>query len=258
MAESVAAAVNKPVWVDLASSDPLASQKFYAALFGWKIEVDPDPQYGGYAVAKIDGKDVAGIGGKMAPDAPDAWSVYIGAADADAVVKKVQEAGGSVVAPPMVIGNQGRMAVFTDPAGAVISIWQPEQMMGFLTDVPGTFAWAELNARGLDKDTNFYHEVFDWHTHVSPMGDQPGAPMYTEFQIDGTSVAGGMEMLPMVPAEMPSYWLAYFAVADVDAVQRKAIELGARELLAPQDFAGGRFGIVSDPQGAAFGLLKTV
>ena len=28
-------------------------------------------------------------------------------------------------------------------------------------------------------------------------------------------------------------------------------------LLPPQDFPGGRFAIVSDPQGASFGLLKT-
>jgi uncharacterized protein len=257
MAESIAAAVNRPIWVDLASSDPLASQKFYAALFGWKIEVDPDPQYGGYAVAKLNGKDVAGIGGKMAPDAPDAWSVYIGAADADAVATKVKEAGGAVVAPPMAIGNQGRMAVFTDPAGAFISIWQPEAMMGFLSDVPGTFAWAELNARGLDKDTSFYHEVFDWHTRVSPMGDEPSAPMYTEFLVGSDSVAGGMEMLAMVPAAMPSYWLSYFGVDDVDAAHKKAVGLGAKELLAPRDFAGGRFSIVSDPHGAAFGFLKT-
>ena len=37
---------------------------------------------------------------------------------------------------------------------------------------------------------------------------------------------------------------------------RKAIELGARELAAPFDFPGGRMSIVSDPQGAAFGLME--
>jgi predicted enzyme related to lactoylglutathione lyase len=60
----------------------------------------------------------------------------------------------------------------------------------------------------------------------------------------------------MVPAGVPSYWMAYFGVDDVDRAYRTAIEAGAREMLAPQDFPGGRFAIVSDPQGAAFGLLK--
>lgn len=64
------------------------------------------------------------------------------------------------------------------------------------------------------------------------------------------------EMNPMVPAEVPSYWRVYFAVEDVDAAHRKALELGAKELLEPQDFPGGRFPIVSDPEGASVGLLK--
>ncbi len=60
----------------------------------------------------------------------------------------------------------------------------------------------------------------------------------------------------MVPAEVPSYWLVYFNVPDVDKSYEKAIEAGAKSMLEPQDFPGGRFAILSDPQGAAFGLLK--
>ena len=46
----------------------------------------------------------------------------------------------------------------------------------------------------------------------------PDGPMaYTEFRLDGTSVAGLMAMPPMVPAEVPTYWNVYFAVADCDA-----------------------------------------
>jgi predicted enzyme related to lactoylglutathione lyase len=78
-----------------------------------------------------------------------------------------------------------------------------------------------------------------------------GQPAYTEFLLDGQSVADAREMNPMVPAEVPSYWRVYFAVDDVDGTFRKAIEAGAREMLPPQDFPGGRFTIVSDPQGAS-------
>jgi predicted enzyme related to lactoylglutathione lyase len=84
-----------------------------------------------------------------------------------------------------------------------------------------------------------------------------GQPAYTEFLLDGDSIAGAWEMNPQMPAEVPSYWQVYFAVDDVDASYRKALDLGATEMLAPQDFPGGRFAIVSDPQGAGFGLLKT-
>ena len=85
------------------------------------------------------------------------------------------------------------------------------------------------------------------------MGEGQGD--YTEFQLDGESIAGGMEMNPMVPAQVPSYWMVYFGVDDVDKAHKKAVDLGGKEMLGPQDFPGGRFSILSDPQGAAFGLL---
>jgi predicted enzyme related to lactoylglutathione lyase len=60
----------------------------------------------------------------------------------------------------------------------------------------------------------------------------------------------------MVPAQVPSYWLVYFAVSDVDKSFKTATQAGAKELVAPMDFPGGRFAILNDPQGAAFGILK--
>ena len=73
MAQAKTAIANKVVWVDLSSSDPAASRDFYSKLFGWNVEISPDPQYGGYGLAKLDGKDVAGIGPKQSAQAPT-WS----------------------------------------------------------------------------------------------------------------------------------------------------------------------------------------
>ena len=252
MADAATAVANKPAWVDLSSSDPAGARAFYSKLFGWDAQVNPDPQYGGYALAKIDGQDVAGIGGTQSPDQPTAWSVYIGSEDIDELSRRVQAAGGTVVAPAFDVGDQGKMAVFQDPSGAFISGWQATQMSGFQTHGANTFSWAELNARGLDKALPFYGQVFGWTAQSMGDDSQP----YTEFHIDGERVAGAMEMNPMVPAGVPSYWLVYFGVDDVDRAHRTAIDAGAREIMAPQDFPGGRCSIVSDPQGAAFGLLK--
>jgi predicted enzyme related to lactoylglutathione lyase len=254
MAQATAAIVNKPAWVDLSSSDAGASRDFYAKVFGWEVEVNPDPQYGGYALAKVGGRDVGGIGPSMTPGAPTAWSIYIGTEDVDDLAKRVQAAGGTVVAPPFDVGDQGRMAVFQDPSGAFISAWQGTRMGGFQTEVSNSYGWAELNARGVERALPFYTQVFGWATKTSDMGE--GQPPYTEFQLDGQSVAGAWEMNPMVPAGVPSYWQVYFNVDDVDGAFQKAIGAGARELLPPQDFPGGRFAILMDPQGAAFGLLR--
>jgi uncharacterized protein len=255
MAETQAPAIYKPVWIDLSSSDAAGSREFYSKLFGWKVEVEPDPQYGGYAQARIGDKVVAGIGPKMMPEAPTAWSIYIGTSNIAELMSKVQAAGGTVVAPPMQVGDQGSMAVFQDPSGAYLSAWQPSAMGGFTTTGSGSFGWGELNARGIDKAVAFYTKVFGWGTRVSPMGE--GQPDYVEFMLGDESIAGGTEMNPMVPAGVPSYWMVYFSVDDVDGSFKKAIAGGAREMLAPMDFQGGRFAILADPQGATFGLLKT-
>ena len=253
MTEATTGVANKPVWVDLSTSDPAASREFYSKLFGWTVEVAPGEEYGGYALARIGGKDVAGIGPKQSPEQPTAWMIYIGTSDAEDLTNKVRAAGGQVIAPPFDVMDQGRMAAFQDTTGAFISAWQPKAMGGFQTNAPNTFGWAELNSRGIEKAIPFYRKVFGWTDKTSEMGE--GAPPYTEFQVGGESIAGGMEMNPMVPAEVPSYWMVYFNVDDVDRSFKNATDAGAREMMAPQDFPGGRFAIVSDPQGAAFGLL---
>src|SRR6476469_4750571 len=122
MANATVAIIDKPAWVDLSSHDAAASRDFYAKVFGWNVEVNPDPQYGGYAIAKLGDKDAAGIGPAQAPNTPTAWSIYIGTDDIDALAKGVQSAGGTVVAPPFDVGDQGKMAVFQDPSGAFISV----------------------------------------------------------------------------------------------------------------------------------------
>ncbi len=255
MAEAKTVVANKPAWVDLATSDAGAARDFYSKVLGWKIEVNADPQYGGYGMANVGDKRVAGIGPKMSPEAPTAWSVYIGTEDADDLAKKVQAAGGKVVAPPFDVGDQGRMAAVQDPSGAVISIWQARAMNSSMpVGEANTFGWAELSARGVDKAIPFYQKVFGWTTKTNDMG--PNQPPYYEFQLGGESIAGAQEMQSMVPAQVPSNWLVYFTVPDVDKSFTAATQAGARETVAPMEFPGGRFAILSDPQGAAFGLLK--
>jgi predicted enzyme related to lactoylglutathione lyase len=253
MAEAKTAVAHKPTWVDLSTSDPKAAREYYAKIFGWKIE-ELGEEAGFYSLARIGDKDVAGIGGKQSPEAPSAWAVYIGTNDAEDTAKKVAAAGGTVIAAPFDVMDQGRMAVFQDPSGAFISVWQPMKMAGArLVGAPNTLGWAELNSRGIDKSIPFYKKVFGWGEKKSEMAE---GSAYTEFQVAGDSIAGGMEMNPMVPAKVQSYWMVYFAVDDVDKAFKKATEAGGQEMLAPQDFPGGRFAILSDPQGAAFGLLK--
>lgn len=244
---------NRPVWIELATGDVAKAGSFYSNLFGWKVEASPDPQYGGYAMARTEnGQDIAGIAPKQSPDEPTSWALYIGTDDAEQLSEKVKAANGSVVVPPFEVGDQGRMAVYQDPSGGFIRAWQSAAMDGFATTGDGAFAWAELNARGAEQAIPFYKEVFGWAGDASPMENGE----YTVFTAGGEQVAGAMEVPPMVPAEVPSYWLVYLGADDVDATHRRAVELGARELVPPSDSPGGRFSVLADPDGAAFGLVK--
>jgi predicted enzyme related to lactoylglutathione lyase len=255
MAQATVTLTNKPARIELSSPDPAASGDFYARLFGWQIDVSPDPQYGGYGIATIGERSVAGIGPKQSPQTPTAWGVYIGTEDVDRLTKQVEAAGGTALAAPFDVGDQGRMAVFADPSGAVISAWQASAMRNFLANAPNALGWVELNARGVEAAIEFYRSVFGWTTKISD--NIQGQPAYTEFQVDGESIAGAMEMNPQMPADIPSYWTVYFDVTDVDGAYQKAIGLGASEMMEPQEYPGGRFAILRDPQGASFGLLKS-
>jgi predicted enzyme related to lactoylglutathione lyase len=154
----------------------------------------------------------------------------------------------------VVVGDQGRMSTFQDPVGAFVSVWQPTRMGGFQAQGDKAFAWAELNARGRDSALAFYQTVFGWGIRRSEIAAD--SPDYVEFLVEGESVAGAAELNPQAPAGIQNYWLVYFGVDDVDVAFDKAIGLGASQMIEPQDFPGGRFAILTDPQGAVFGLLK--
>ena len=141
-------------------------------------------------------------------------------------------AGGTVVAPPFDVGDQGRMAVFADPAGAFFSAWQSRSMRGFATQAPNTFGWAELNARGVEKAIPFYTGVFGWSHKVSPVGEgSPDVQRVPGRRREHRRARG--RSTRACPAEVPSYWTIYFNVDDVDDAFRRAIDLGATEVVAP-------------------------
>ena len=117
-----------PCWVDLNSPDPTTANGFYGALFGWDAPEGP-PETGGYRVAMVGDRPVAGIGPAQNPG-PPVWATYVAVESADAAAEKVTAAGGQVIVPPFDVLDVGRMAVAGDPNGAVFSLWQPLQHQG--------------------------------------------------------------------------------------------------------------------------------
>jgi predicted enzyme related to lactoylglutathione lyase len=242
-----------PSWVDLASPDPAGSNAFYGALFDWEA-YDLGPDAGNYALFRKGGKNVAGSGPIMMDGQPTAWTTYVGVDDCDATVELAKKAGAAVFVEPMDVMQAGRMAIFADPTGAVLGVWQPKDHKGAdLANEPGTFTWNELDTRDVPAAKSFYSEVFGWQPNDMDMGGLS----YTEWKLGDRSVAGMMPMPEMVPPEVPANWLVYFAVTDCDAAVAKATDLGATVLVPATDITPGRFAVLSDPAGAVFAVIKT-
>src|SRR4051794_11864471 len=104
-----------PAWIDLGTPDLEGARAFYSALFGWEIGPGTE-ESGGYSVAMLKDRAVAGIGPAQNPG-PPFWTTYVGVDDADAVPAKVTAAGGTVLVEPFDVMEFGRMGVFLDPRG---------------------------------------------------------------------------------------------------------------------------------------------
>jgi len=244
-----------PSWIDMQSPDLDKSRVFYSALFGWDVPPGPE-EAGGYGIATLKGKNVAGVGPQMNPAAPPSWMTYVNVDDADATTAKVTANGGQVLVGPMDVMEAGRMAVFADPVGAVIGIWQPNQHLGAqLVNEPGTWGWSELTTTDTRGAKAFYGAVFGWGEETHGPGEGGGMDNYTEWKVGDRSIGGMMQKPDSMPAEVPPFWMVYFAVADTDATVARVTELGGGVMMPPMDIEPGRFAVVADPVGAVFSVL---
>ncbi len=246
-----------PSWIDLGTTDVDAAATFYGELFDWEI-ADLGPDAGGYRMCTLNGKFVAGLGPAQRDDVPPYWNTYIAVDDADAIAAKIVDAGGQAYMEPMDVMEAGRMAVFADPTGAQISIWQAKDHSGSqLANEPGAFCWNELATRDVATAKAFYTTVFGWEINDVDMGSMT----YTIFNLptkpgDDKTVAGLFEMTDDIPKDVPSNWGVYFNVANTDEAVAKATELGAELVMGPIDIMPGRFAMLKDPQGARFHVLQ--
>lgn len=242
-----------PCWTDLATPDLPDARRFYPELFGWTSTVTPQPEAGGYTVFRRDGRRVAGAGPPATPDQVPIWSTYVATDDADLLAGRVTAAGGQVFVPPFEVFDQGRMAVFSDPAGAALSVWQPMAMPGAeLFDSPGALAWTELVTPDPEGARVFYELVFGWQPEEQTVDGVP----YTGWRL-GDRIVAGMTSPPdgTFPAGLPAYWTVYFGVSDTDEAAAHAVRLGGQVLVPPHDSPRGRSTALRDPRGGLFSVL---
>jgi uncharacterized protein len=244
-----------PCWVDLGTNDIPQSNHFYASLFGWDIQQGP-PEAGGYSMARLDGRNAAGIGPIMGPPGtPSTWSTYLAVADADAAAARVTSAGGQLISGPMDVMDAGRLVVAADVTGAVFGLWQARSHTGVqVANVPGAFTWSEHMSRDFEGAKAFYAAVFGYE-----YGDMSGPGFsYATLLINGQQVVGGIGALPQDAGEAtPALWSVYFGTADTDKAVDLATSNGGRVIRPASDSPYGRMAVVADQHGAVFSLIST-
>lgn len=116
----------------------------------------------------------------------------------------------------------------------------------------GRAVWHDLMTTDAEKSIRFYSELFGWKTEEFDMGE---VGKYRMINAGGENIGG---FVPLDPAtEIPSHWLAYVTVSDVDDVVAKIPGLGGAVSMEPTDIPEvGRFAIVAGPEGAAISPFK--
>ena len=120
----------------------------------------------------------------------------------------------------------------------------------------GKFVWYELMSTNPDAAKKFYTDVIGWKTQPF----EHAAGMDYTMWVKGETPVGGLMELPEEARKgnVPSHWVGYVAVPDVDKTAARAVELGGRVVHGPADIPEvGRFAILADPQGAVIAVYKS-
>ena len=246
------APLGSPTWIDLTTSDVDRAQEFYGAVFGWTF-VSAGPEYGGYINAFKDGRPVAGL---MRNDpqweSPDVWATYFHTADIKATMAKATAAGAVSCVDAMEVKDKGWMGVLTDPAGAVVGLWQPGGHTGFeVVKEAGAPVYFQLTTRDYGKALDFYREVFGWQTEVVADTDEF---RYSTANFDGEALVGVMDGTHDLADGVPSNWFFFLGADDVDKTVALVVDNGGSVIRDAEDTPYGRLAAVADPTGAGFNL----
>ena len=115
-------------------------------------------------------------------------------------------------------------------------------------ELPGKVVWHDLVTPDLARSRAFYGDLFGWSFESVSNG-------YTLVRNHGQLVAG---MASLDDKSRASHWLPLVSVPDVDRAVQLTTERGGRSILAPFELPSrGRVALVADPQGAAFGVVRS-
>ena len=118
----------------------------------------------------------------------------------------------------------------------------------------GTFCWSDLGTTNAEAAKAFYAALCGWTYTDIPMGD---AGTYTMVHAAGHEIGGLYALAGPMFEGVPSHFLFYVRVADVDATVGRCAELGGRVEMPGHDIPErGRMAMLADPAGARFAIYE--
>jgi len=155
-------------------------------------------------------------------------------------------------------GRSGLIAVLLVlVVSACSSITAPLDTSGLsLSPTPlyGKFVWHDLMTEDPAAVKRFYTGLLGWEYQEAKAFDHP----YTLVKANGQYVGGIVKVERPDPAKPVSQWLAYLSVPDVNAAVSKTVGSGGETVVGARDVPGiGRAAVVTDPEGAPLGLLRS-
>ena len=244
----MSAHVNTFVWFELNTTDQEAAEAFYSTLLGWSVGDKSDDYW------HLKNGDF-GFGGltKARGGAPAHWLNYIDADDTEATAARLAGLGAKTIMPAMKLPDVGTIAVLADPSGAVFALYQSardDKDWAPRHDQIGDIGWMEVTVDDVEQGKTFYTEAFGW-TVTEPSGEPP----YYMLNHKEKPFSGLMKR----PDEAPvCTWMFYVNVTDVDGTSAQAKSLGGQVLYANSIPDMVKFAVLSDPQGAVFGIAQSL
>jgi predicted enzyme related to lactoylglutathione lyase len=122
----------------------------------------------------------------------------------------------------------------------------------------GQICWTELTTHNATKAKEFYSKLFGWNFMENPAEEFKG---YNSFKLGEGDEMGGVMQIPSEGeyAQMPTRWLSYIYVDDIEAKIKEAEGLGAKVKVPVTNVSDfGRFSVLLDPTGAEIAFWQSL